>query len=142
MGRTAHSLRGRRREHVGAVAVRTKRVLIVDDHGTVRSLLRQIVEGAGFAVAGEASDGSDAVRLVRELEPDAVTMDLEMPVMTGVEAIRVICSSADAPPIVIVSGSHGGELVGEALEAGARWHVAKEDVVDDLPYVLRALLGG
>lgn len=115
------------------------RVVIVDDEERLRRLLREIVESAGFEVVGEAEDGADGARVVAELAPDVVTMDLEMPVRNGAEATAEICAAEQHPVVVIVSGSDSSELVGRALAAGARWHVAKKDAVDQLPVVLEAL---
>jgi two-component system invasion response regulator UvrY len=70
------------------------RVLLVDDHDLFRTGLRNLLEERGVLVAGEAAQGADAVRLVREVAPDVVVMDLNMPGMTGVEAIRQIASIA------------------------------------------------
>lgn len=115
------------------------RVLIVDDDAGVRTLLRALIEAGGLTVVAEATNGAESVVLYERLEPDAVTMDLEMPVMNGVEATRAICASGCCP-VVIVSGSHSSELLGDAMTAGARWHVAKRDVDEQLVPVLHALL--
>jgi CheY-like chemotaxis protein len=114
-------------------------ILIVDDDASVRTLIRHVLEGAGYTVVGEASNGAEGVERVRELSPDLVTMDLEMPVLNGVGATEQICASG-CPPVVIVSGSGSSNLIGAALAAGARWHVAKRDVVTQLPNVVAALL--
>jgi DNA-binding NarL/FixJ family response regulator len=108
----------------------------------VRVLLREVVEQAGFCVLAEAVNGAEGIALARGLRPDVITMDLEMPRVNGVEATWALCGGGDCPPIVIVSGSQSSELLGAALAAGARWHVAKRDVVDQLPAVLRTLLEG
>lgn len=122
-----------------APAVAALRVLIVDDNPAVRALIREIVETAGHVVADEAPDGGEAVRLVPLIRPDVVTMDLEMPVLNGVEATRRICAGNECPAVVIVSGSGSSELVGEALAVGARWHVAKAEAVGQLPLVLAGI---
>jgi two-component system chemotaxis response regulator CheY len=112
--------------------------LIVDDDAAFRVLLRHLLEGNGFKVVGEAENGAEAVRLAGELMPDVVTMDLEMPVVNGFEATQAICANG-GPAVVIVSGSMSSENLGEALQAGARWHVPKRDVGEDLPPVVTAL---
>jgi two-component system chemotaxis response regulator CheB len=114
-------------------------VLIVDDDAAMRALLRVIIEAAGFAIAGEAADGREAVSLVKEVQPDLITMDLDMPLVNGAAATAEICSDG-CVPIVIVSGSQSSDLVGAALDAGARWHVAKRDAAAELPQVLHSLL--
>jgi CheY-like chemotaxis protein len=114
-------------------------ILIVDDDAAVRTLIRHVLEDAGYTVVGEAANGAEGVALAAELAPDLVTLDLEMPVLNGVGATERICA-AGCPPIVIVSGSASSELIGRALAAGARWHVAKRDIVTQLPPVVAALL--
>ncbi|HZT92216.1 MAG TPA: response regulator [Gaiellaceae bacterium] len=115
------------------------RILVVDDDASVRALLRSLIEAAGYLVAGEAANGAEGVELYARLDPDAVTMDLEMPVMDGVAATREICACGCCP-VVVVSGSQSSENIGAAMAAGARWHVAKRDVVAQLVPVLDALL--
>lgn len=114
-------------------------VLIVDDYAAIRVLLRIAVEEAGFAVCGEAADGREAVRLAEELRPDLVTMDLAMPLMDGAQATRLIVETLDIP-VLVISDVESRDLIGEAIDAGACWHVAKSDVVRELPLVLAALL--
>jgi DNA-binding NarL/FixJ family response regulator len=113
-------------------------VLIVDDDAAFRSLLRQIVEDAGCVVVGEAANGVEGVALAHALDPDVVTMDLDMPLLDGASATADICASLDSV-VVIVSGSQSSNLVGNALRAGARWHLAKRDAISQLPAVLKAL---
>jgi two-component system chemotaxis response regulator CheB len=111
----------------------------VDDYAAIRVLLRLAVEEAGFAVCGEAADGREAVELAYALRPDLVTMDLAMPVMDGAEATRKIVTELGIP-VLVVSDVDSSGLVGAAIEAGACWHVAKFDVVRELPLALAALL--
>lgn len=112
-------------------------VLIVDDDAPFRTLIRHLVEAAGYEVVGEASDGAEAIRLAAELEPDLITMDLEMPVANGVEATATI--SEQGSSVVVVSGSLSSEQLGDVLAAGARWHVPKRDVAEQLLPVLAAM---
>jgi chemotaxis response regulator CheB len=111
----------------------------VDDYAAIRVLLRMAVEEAGFAVCGEACDGREAVDLAHALRPDLVTMDLAMPVMDGAEATRMIVGELGIP-VLVVSDVDSSDLVGAAIAAGACWHVAKIDVVRELPLALAAIL--
>jgi two-component system chemotaxis response regulator CheB len=111
----------------------------VDDYAAIRVLLRIAVEDAGFSVCGEAVDGREAVRLATELRPDLVTMDLAMPVLDGAQATRLIVESLGIP-VLVISDVDSSDLIGAAIEAGACWHVAKSDVVRELPLALAALL--
>jgi two-component system, chemotaxis family, protein-glutamate methylesterase/glutaminase len=93
-----------------------RRVLIVDDSELMRTLLREHVEGMnGFVVAGEAATGYQAIRLVHELDPDVVTLDIKMPDMDGLETLDYIMSET-ARPVVLVS-AHSEALIEPALSA-------------------------
>ena len=99
----------------------TLRVVIVDDSPFVRELLRAgLARHADIEIVGEAGDGKTAERLVAQLRPDVVTMDVVMPLMSGIEAIRNIMARAPTP-IVVVADARGGieRLVLEAMGAGA-----------------------
>lgn len=117
------------------------RVLIVDDDAAFRAVLRELIEQCGCIVVGEAADGAEGVALATELEPDVITMDLEMPRLDGVGATRELCQNG-CGTIIIVSGSQSSELLGDAMLAGARWHVEKRDAFDQLPAILAALTSG
>lgn len=122
-----------------AAASRRPRILVVDDDAPVRELIRSLLDEHGFDVAAEAANGSEAIELAAQVTLDAITMDIEMPVLDGVAATQAICTEG-CVPVVIVSGSQSSEDVGRALAAGARWHVAKRDLSDQLVPVLRSLL--
>jgi two-component system, chemotaxis family, protein-glutamate methylesterase/glutaminase len=95
------------------------RVMLTDDSSLARGLLRSILESDGeIEVAGEARNGAEAVRLAAELKPDLVTMDLEMPVMGGLEAITEIMSTR-AVPILVVSSVNDAKNAYAAMARGA-----------------------
>jgi len=97
------------------------RVLLVDDHHLFRTGLRNLLEGQGVHIVGEAASGSEALQIVRETAPDVVVMDLNMPGMTGVEATRLIRGQSETcrVPIVAMSAHCEGSWREEALAAGA-----------------------
>ena len=95
------------------------RVLLVDDHDLFRTGLRNLLEERGVQVAGEAAAGAEAVRLVRELAPDVVVMDLHMPGISGIEAIRQIASIAPLTRVLVLTISDHDEDVLHAILAGA-----------------------
>lgn len=99
------------------------RVLVVDDDRDVRLLVRLNLEVGGmFEVVGEAGHGVEAVRLAHDLQPDVVLLDLEMPVMGGLEAIPIIRRCAPAARIVVLSGSEAREA---ARARGAHAYLSK-----------------
>lgn len=95
-----------------------------------------------FAVAGRAHDGREAVRLAGKISPDAVVMDVEMPVLDGVDATRLLREAAPELPIVAVSGHDYEERVLEVRRAGADDYVRKARLEEELPRVLAGLLLG
>ncbi|MBF0127855.1 MAG: response regulator, partial [Magnetococcales bacterium] len=97
----------------------TIRVIIADDNSRIRARLRALLEREeGIEVVGEATNGRQAVALVRELRPSLVTLDLEMPVMGGLEAIEEIMC-AKAVPILVLSSVADARVALEAMELGA-----------------------
>ncbi len=103
------------------------RVVIVDDSSLARGLLRSFLDSeSDIEVVGEATNGRQAIDIVRELKPDLVTMDLEMPVMNGMEAIKeIMCSKA--VPILVVSSIANAHNALEAVAHGALEVVAKPE---------------
>ncbi len=108
------------------------RVLLVDDHDLFRTGLRNLLEERGVLVAGEAGGGVEAVRLVRELAPDVVVMDLHMPGMTGIEAIRQIAGFAPLTRVLVLTISDQDDDVLDAILAGACGYLLKDASVEEL----------
>jgi NarL family two-component system response regulator YdfI len=103
------------------------RVLIADDHLVVREGLAAILEAAGdMTLVGEAADGAEAVRLAGELSPDVVLMDLRMPEVDGIEAIRRIKARYPGVEIVILTTYDDDEYIVQGLRAGARGYLLKD----------------
>jgi DNA-binding NarL/FixJ family response regulator len=113
-------------------SVTSVRVLLVDDHDLFRTGLRNLLEERGVQVAGEAGKGADAVRLVRELAPDVVVMDLHMPGMSGIEAIRQIHGFAPLTRVLVLTISDQDDDVLDAILAGACGYLLKDASVDEL----------
>ncbi len=101
------------------------RVLIVDDAAFMRSMIKDILTKNGFEVVGEAGNGNEALRLFEELRPDLVTMDIVMPLKSGIEATREIVARFPDAQIVICSALGQETLVMEAMEVGARDFIVK-----------------
>ena len=115
------------------------RVVIVDDHALVRRGLRELVRTLPeFDPIGEAVNGEDAIRVVDELLPDIVLMDISMPVMDGVEATRAIMARhPDTRVIMLTSDSAESRVLG-ALEAGAAAYVLKDTEPDRILMRIRS----
>lgn len=101
------------------------RILLADDAKFMRKLLAKILEEGGYKVADEAETGSEAITLYERMKPDLVTMDLVMPDMSGIDAIKEIVSRDPKARIVVVSAMGQQSLVSEAMSAGARDFVVK-----------------
>jgi DNA-binding NarL/FixJ family response regulator len=114
------------------------RVLLVDDHDLFRSGLRTLLEEHGVHVVGEAAGGEEAVRGVRELSPDVVVMDLNMPGMTGTEATRQITAIAPLTRVVVLTISDQDADVIDAILAGACGYLLKDASIQDLIRGIRA----
>lgn len=113
-----------------------KTVLITDDTAFMRMTLRNVIEKNGYEVVGEAGDGEEAIALYKELKPDMVTMDITMPKMDGITAIKEIMKIDADAKIIVCSAMGQKPMVIEALSAGAKDFLVKpfdaERVVESL----------
>lgn len=117
------------------------RILVAeDDESFLEAISLLLEQDDRFVVAGRARNGREAVALAEEVAPDAVVVDIEMPVLDGVEATRRLREAAPDLPIVAVSGHDYEERVLEIRQAGADDYVRKARLADELPRVLAALL--
>ena len=117
-------------------------MLLVDDHDLFRSGLRSLLEEQGLQVVGEADNGREALRLVGELAPDVVVMDLKMPGLTGVETTRQVTSIAPRTRVVVLTISADDDDVMEAVVAGACGYLLKDSSIDTLIAGIRAASSG
>lgn len=101
------------------------RILLVDDALVIRLMLTKILTSAGYSIAGEAGDGLEAVEKYKKLKPDLVTMDLTMPKMSGIDAVRAIKAYDPAARIIMCSAMGQESMVREAIEAGALSYIIK-----------------
>lgn len=102
-----------------------KRVLLVDDAAFIRMTLRMMLEKNGFEIAGEAGNGVEAVQLYQELKPDIVTLDITMPQMDGIQALKKIISIAPDAKIIMVTAMGQEAMVREAVVSGAKGFIVK-----------------
>jgi len=119
------------------------RVLLVDDQPLLRMGFRLILEGEDdLCVAGEASDGAEAVRQVRELAPDVVLMDVRMPGLDGIEATRAIAASGSSAKIIILTTFDLDEYAFAGLRAGASAFLLKDVAPAELISAVRVVASG
>ena len=119
-----------------------KQILIVDDSPMVRRMVRGSVESkTDWQICGEAENGQEAVRMVEELNPDLVVLDLSMPVMNGLEAARHIAVNAPNTALLMYTMQDSGQLLKEAEDAGINEVITKSAAgIDRLLASMRALL--
>jgi len=118
----------------------SRNILIVDDIDFVRKTLKQILTTAGYNVVGEAANGEEAVQMYRKYKPNLVTMDLVMPVMSGIEATRMILKSDKTARVVVLSAMAQENLITEAIHAGARDYILKPFQTQDVLRVISQLI--
>jgi DNA-binding NarL/FixJ family response regulator len=117
-------------------------VMLVDDHDLFRTGLRNLLEEQGVHIVAEAPDGSLALQLVRELAPDVVVMDLNMPGMNGIEATREITRLAPLTRVLVLTISDQDDDVMDAILAGACGYLMKDSSIQDLMQGIRAAAVG
>jgi len=121
----------------------TTRILLVDDHPLMRKGLRALLESEpGFAVIGEAGDGTEALEQVRAMAPHVVVMDVSMPGMTGMEATGRILTEFPGTRVVTLSMYGEKTFVDDMLKAGAAAYVLKDSAPEDLVQAIHAALRG
>jgi DNA-binding NarL/FixJ family response regulator len=118
------------------------RVLLVDDHDLFRAGLRNLLEEQGVLIVGECTNGTDALRAVRELAPDVVVMDLNMPGISGVEATRQIAMVAPLTRVLVLTISDQDADVMDAILAGACGYLLKDASITELLQGIRSAAVG
>ncbi len=119
------------------------RVVLVDDHALVRQGFRRILEDdAELTVVGEASNGTDAIALVKKTDPDVVVMDMAMPEMSGLHATMEIIKQRPGTKVLILSMYSDEQYVRNALDAGAKGYILKSAIENDLTRAVKAVAAG
>lgn len=123
--------------------MRTFQVLVVDDHKPWRALIVETIgQMEGVLVVGEAADGLSAVQHAKRLSPDLIVLDIGLPVLNGIEAIKRIRADSPCSKILCLSENHALDIVETALEAGATGYLLKHDAGSDLLPAIEAVLQG
>jgi two-component system nitrate/nitrite response regulator NarL len=118
------------------------RLLIADDHRLFAEALEAMLSSeARIEVVGRAADGSEAVELARQLEPDVVALDISMPVMDGFEAAAQMERLQNPPAVLILTGSNAPEDVDRARRAGAKGYITKDAIAARLVDAILAAAG-
>jgi DNA-binding NarL/FixJ family response regulator len=118
-------------------------VVVVDDHQMVRAGLVTLLEASGdVTVVGQAADGAEAVRVVSDVGPDVVLMDLSMPVLDGVEATRQIVAASPTARVVVLTSFSDRDRVNDAIAAGAIGYLLKDCEPPELLGAVRAAAAG
>ena len=118
------------------------RVLLADDHQTLRQGLKALLELQGLQVVAEASDGRAAVEAARTLLPDVAVLDVAMPVLNGVDAAREIASASPRTVVILLTALADARFSLDALRAGVRGFVDKSQGADDLLRAIREVWEG
>jgi two-component system nitrate/nitrite response regulator NarL len=119
------------------------RIVVADDHPVVRfGVKNMLMAEEDFEVVGEAEDGDHAITQTLELEPDILLLDLQMPRLPGLEAMRAIMQKSPRVKIILLTSTISTQQIIEALQIGARGIVLKDSVASDLGESLRSVLSG
>lgn len=122
---------------------RAIRIVLADDHPVVRIGVRNMLtEKEGFEVVGEAADGDEAITQTLELEPDILLLDVQMPRLPGLEAMRAIVNGTSTAKILLLTSTITTQQIIEALQIGARGIVLKDALASHLQTAIRTVYGG
>ncbi len=117
------------------------RILIVDDAAFMRMMIRDILTKNGYEVCGEANDGAQAIEKFKELRPDLVTMDITMPEMDGIQALKEIKKIDGNAKVIMCSAMGQQAMVIDAIQAGAKDFIVKPFQADRVIEAIKKTLG-
>jgi DNA-binding NarL/FixJ family response regulator len=118
------------------------RVVLADDHVLVRQSLKALLDREGFQVLAEASDGQEALRHVQSLQPDIAVLDISMPILNGLDAAREIGRVSPKVKTILLTQHDEDEYISEALDAGIRGYVLKNQAASDLLQAIQQVSRG
>jgi two-component system, chemotaxis family, chemotaxis protein CheY len=118
-----------------------KRILVVDDAAFMRMMIKEILTKNGYEIAGEAQDGVQAVEKYKELRPDLVTMDITMPEMDGVQALKAIRAFDPNANVIMCSAMGQQAMVIDAIQAGAKDFIVKPFQAERVIEAIKKIIG-
>jgi len=118
------------------------RIVLADDHVLVRQGLKSLLEREKFQVVAEASDGQEAVRLTEEHNPDIAVIDISMPILNGIDAVRELGRSCPKTKAILLTQHEEDQYIREALEVGVKGYVLKNQVASDLVHAIQQVSRG
>ncbi len=118
------------------------RIVLADDHVLVRQSLRSLLEREQFQVVAEASDGQEVVRLSESLHPDIAVIDISMPILNGIEAVRELGRSCPKTKAILLTQHEEDQYIREALAAGVKGYVLKNQAASDLVHAIQQVSRG
>jgi two-component system chemotaxis response regulator CheY len=113
------------------------RVLLADDEAHVRLFVKGVLASLGCEIVGEAADGKQAVELFDTTSPDLVLLDINMPVMDGLAALKALRAKSEKVAIVMLTSLASAEVVEQSLDAGASYHLRKDLPISELKDEIR-----
>ncbi len=123
--------------------MRKLRFIIADDHSMVRQGVKGVITAQkGWELCGEADNGIGAIELARRLKPDVAVLDITMPGMNGLDAVRILKTELPKTKFLILTMHDSESLADEALQAGADGYLLKSDAADQLPRAIETLVSG
>ncbi|MDE5697423.1 MAG: response regulator [Lachnospiraceae bacterium] len=117
------------------------RVLLVDDAAFMRMTIKKMIEAEGYTVVGEAGNGAEAVQKYMEIQPDVVMLDITMPEMNGVDALRSIKEFDPKAKVIMCSAMGQQAMVAQAIQNGAKDFIVKPFEKDRIIAALKRVLG-
>lgn len=140
-GKDSYMVELKKNEDTEAAASSKGRIMIVDDSSLIRKMLRGLLEKNGYTVVAEAVNGAEAVEMYDMIQPDVVTLDITMPVMDGVEALKQIKAKDSKANVIMITAAGQQDKVVEALKSGANLFIMKpfneEDVIKNFENILK-----
>lgn len=119
-----------------------RKILIVDDHPVVVLALKIILEQSGFEVIAETNNGVDALKLMKDLSPDAVILDIGIPQLDGLEVIERSRKLSKCPPILVLTAQPSEHFISRCIQAGASGFVSKQKDMNEVTGALKAIITG